>query len=472
MKHYPQQPNNRLKSLVGKYEKLSQNQKDCTFTKSELILLTDHFEFEKFPDQALEVIEYGISKFKNSQELLIKKTRLLIYNFGKNEAIRFLNQSLDSCLKPFQVDLLRLEILIAQGQIEMALPIISALKFKYQSSGKILSEVYYLKALAYERLNHFDKSFESLSEVLWVNPNHQDAIGKIWMATELSKKSKEGILLNKFLLKKEHYSAISWFNIAHAYYSEHEYEKAIEAFEFCIIINEDFASAYLDLAEVCMLLGMFQKATQYLKIAFERFEIVELDRIIQFSESLIMSGEFRMARGPLEAGLLIDEADPDLLFLLAETYRLEGKYTLAIQKYESALEMDYGRDDIHKSLGKIYFMMAEFDKAQSHFEIAIANDPIHAGYRSELASIYLNIGEVEKCEKLLAEAVEELPNIELIYHHAAILLSMGNEKKGLEVLGIALQEDFSLRNEIYEFAPELDGDPKVEAIINYYKGEQ
>jgi tetratricopeptide (TPR) repeat protein len=472
MKHYPQQPDNRLKKLVDKFENLSQNQEDCTLTKSELLLLTDHFEFEKFPDRALEVFNYGILKFKNSPELLVRKTRLLIYNFGKSEAIRFLDQCLNSCIKQFQIDLLRLEVLIAQGQIDAALTVISTLKLKCKGRGKFLSEVFYLEALAYERLNHFDKSFEALSEVLWVNPNHQDAMGKIWMTTELSKKSKEGILLNKFLLKKEHYSAISWFNIAHAYYSEREYEKAIEAFEFCIIINEDFASAYLDLAEVCMLLGMYQKATQNLKIAFERFEIIEVEEIIQFAESLIMSGEFRVAREPLQTGLLIDAADPDLLFLLAETYRLEGKNTLAILNYELALEMDYRRDDIHKSLGKIYFLMAEFDKAQSHFEAAILNDPYHFGYRTELASFYLNIGEVEKCEKLLSESVEELPDIQLVYHHAAILFSMRNEKEGLEVLEKALQEDFSLREEIYEFAPELVGDSKIAAIIKYYQGEQ
>ncbi|MFK8007975.1 MAG: tetratricopeptide repeat protein [Saprospiraceae bacterium] len=472
MKHYPHQPDNRLKTLAGKFENLSRNQEDCFVTKSEFLLLTDYFEYEKFQDQALEVINFGISKFKNSPELIVRKTRLLIYNFGSKQAIYFLNQLHNSCLKPFQVDILRVEILISEGQIDMALSVISTLKYKYKKTGNILSEVCYLEALAYEKSDHFDKSFEALSEVLWVNPNHQDALGKVWMTTELSRKSKEGILLNKFLLKKEHYSAISWFNIAHAYYSEREYEKAVEAFEFSIIINEDFETAYLDLAEVCMLLGLFQKATQYLEIAFEKFEINELERFIQFGESLIMSGEFRAARAPLKAALIIDDSDPDLLYLIAETYRLEGKYTLAIQNYKSALVIDYSRDDIHNSLGKTYFMMVEFEKAQCHFEIAIENDPYHCGYRSELASFYLNIGEVEKCEKVLAEAVEELPNVELIYHHAAILLSMGREVEGLELLGIALQEKISLRNEVYEFAPELVGNPKVEAIIKYYKGER
>ena len=84
----------------------------------------------------------------------------------------------------------------------------------------------------------------------------------------------------------------------------------------------------------------------------------------------------------------------------------------------------------------------------------------------------MNIGEVENCKKVLSEAIEELPDVELVYHHAAILLRMGEEEDGLELLGNALQEKFTLRNEIYEFAPELVGNPKVEAIIKYYKGEQ
>jgi hypothetical protein len=75
MKHYPNQPDKRLKTLVGKYENLLQNPESYILSKAEFILLTDFFEFEKLQDQALEVINYGISKFKNSPELLVRKTR-------------------------------------------------------------------------------------------------------------------------------------------------------------------------------------------------------------------------------------------------------------------------------------------------------------------------------------------------------------------------------------------------------------
>ena len=111
MKHYPNQPDKRLKTLVGKYENLLQNPESYILSKAEFILLTDFFEFEKLQDQALEVINYGISKFKNSPELLVRKTRLLIYNYGYGKAITFLKKLSHSYLKPFQVDILKLEIL-------------------------------------------------------------------------------------------------------------------------------------------------------------------------------------------------------------------------------------------------------------------------------------------------------------------------------------------------------------------------
>mgnify|MGYP001191214125 CR=1 FL=1 len=38
MKHYPQQPDSRLKTLVDKFENLSQNKESCFLTKSEFLL--------------------------------------------------------------------------------------------------------------------------------------------------------------------------------------------------------------------------------------------------------------------------------------------------------------------------------------------------------------------------------------------------------------------------------------------------
>ena len=472
MKHYPFRPNARLKTLVSKFEQMSEKETSFSFKKSDVLLLVDYYESEKIPDKAIEVIDYGIARFHQDCELQVRKTRLFIYNNNHKRAIELLAHQQLFSLKSSDINLLHLEILIVQGQIEKALNIIAALKYQYATSKKILSEIFYMEALAYEKSSKFGQSFEALCEVLWINSEHQDALGKVWLITEISKKSKDGIRLNSYLLQKEHYSAITWFNLGHAYYAESEYEKSIEALEFCIIINEDFESAYLDVAEVCVLLGLYRKAADYLKKAIEMFEINELVPFIQHGEALIKCGDFRAARMVLKDAQLIDPDDPDLLFLIGETYRLERNWKAAIPYYELILEEEDYRDDVHHILGGIYFLMSEFKKAERHFESAIEKDYNCADYRSALASFYLKIGNKEYTEEVLTVAVRELEEVNLKYHYVAILMILGKDKKGMTLLNEVLQEDFNSHEAIYEFAPELIGNKQVEAIIDYYRGEQ
>jgi len=360
-------------------------------------------------------------------------------------------------------------ILIVQQKFDDALSVIASLKLRYNKSINVLSDLYYFESIVYDKLKKFNLAFDALTEALWINPAHQEAKGKIWVATELSKKYKQSISLNYFLLKRDHYSAITWFNLAHAYYSEGKYKKAIEAFDFCKIINEDFISAYLDVAEVCMILGLYQKAGQNLKIAIEKFELNELEIFIQYGESLFKLGESRLAREVFLKGMEIDPLDPDLLYLIGETFRVENNFCDAVSNYELALEIDAERDDVYRNLGRINFLMGEFDSAKENFEKAINLNPAESEYRSELASYYLNIGELWDAEIVLAEARKEIENVKLDYHYGAILILLDKEKMALEVFANALQTDFNHYSEIFEFAPELENNPQVDSIINYYK---
>ena len=469
MKHYPRKPNDRLEELACKYEKMVGSDQVIPLKKSEFLLLTDYFEFEKFPQKALEVIENGIAAFQNSTQLQIRKIKLLLYNFKIQNAL----ESLDlTSLKTSQLNLLQLEITIFQGDFQKALNFAKKLKSQYKKNKSVLSEILYLESIIYEKLGEHALSFNALTEVLWLNPAHQDAKGKIWMTTELSKKYEESIILNEFLLKHEHYSAITWFNLGHAFYSKGFYKKAIEAFEFCVIINENFESGFLDLAEVCLLIGLYQKAAKNLEYVIDNFNLNEIEIFIQYGEALMRSGEIRKARKAFLEGKDIDPLDPDLLFLLGETYRLENNLESAIAHYLEALEFDPLYDEIHKNLARVYFLKAEFMKAETHFEQAIEINPFQWEYRTALASYYLNIGEIEECERVLSIAVEEVPEPQLKYHYAAILMKMGNEEKALELLNSVLQNDFDKFEEVYEFAPELVGNKKIEAIISYYQGEQ
>lgn len=471
MKHYPQKPNARLEALVNKFETQLKDQEKPLFKKSELLLLADYFEFERFPDKALEVINFGISQFTKSPELQVRKTRLLIYNSYLHQAIEMLERKKARGLNPSQRNLLYAEILIVQGKHSEAKSVIAALKFQYSKTRKILSDVFFLDALLYEKMGDFEHSFRALEMALRINPKHKDAKGKLWMSMELSKEFKTGIELSQYLIEQDHYSCMSWFSLAHAYYANFEYKKALEAFEFCIMINEDFESAYIDIAEVCLLLGLYHDASNYLKTVVDKFQIREQDILIMYGESLLRAGEPRASRKILQECKLIDSFDPDVLFLIGETYRVEMNLAAAIRQYHIVLKIESYREDVHRSLGKCYFMQTEFRLAEKHFKKAINCNPEDPDSRTQLASYYFNIGELDSAEHVLTLANEEIDNVKLLYHYSAILMLQDKEEQALKVIGDALQLDFNSHEEVYEFAPELIINKKIEAIINYYSGE-
>lgn len=468
MKHYQQNLNFQLKNLSQKFLKVSQNREYCLFTKEELIQLVDYFEFENLPENALEVVEYGNHFFNNSPSFTVRKTRLLLYHYNYQLAIKFLDEKQSKSLNRSQHHLLDLEILIVEQKFNEAIDKVDELKRFYSKTGKILSDVFYLESSIYERLNNYEKSFESISEALRINYLHNDALGKLWMVTELSRKWEESVLLHEYLLKREHYSAMTWFNLGHAYYGLCEYDKAIEAFGWCIKIDEFFESAYSDIAEVLEVKQRYTEAANFLYNAILKFNRDEVDEYLKCSECYVKAGQYENAIQILE-GVVESFEDPDLWFWLGEANRLKNNFEASIVNYNNALAVCDFRDDIHSSLGMSHFYLANYIEAQAHLEKAIEYAPHEVNYRTILASILLNINELQKGEQVLYEAVEEIPNVSLQYQLAAMLIVNGKRKKGLKTLEGALQMEPNLITEFFDFAPELDqNDNKINLMIKYY----
>ena len=468
MKHYQQNLNFQLKNLSQKFLKVSQNRNECHFSKEELIQLVDYFEFENLPENALEVIEYGNYFYHNSPRLTVRKTRLLLYHYHYQLAVKVLGEKQSKALSRSQHDLLNLEILIVEQKFNEAIDMVDGLKMIYRNTRKILSDIFYLESSIYERLNVFEKSFESLSEALRINYIHKDALDKIWMVTELSKKWEESVILHEYLLKKEHYSAMTWFNLGHAYYGLSEYDKAIEAFDWCIKIDDNFETAYSDIAEVLEVKQRYSEAGEILYSAIVKFKIDEVETYLKCGECYVKAEQYDEAIQIL-GGVVEFFEDPDLWFWLGEANRLTHNYEASVENYNNALAISDFRDDVFCSLGMSHFYLANYEKAQSYLSEAIDCAPHEASYRTILASILLNINELQDGEQVLAEAVAEIPDVSLQYQLAAMLILNGKRKKGLEKLEAALKIEPNLVVEFFNFAPESNiNDTEINRMIKYY----
>ena len=93
-----------------------------------------------------------------------------------------------------------------------------------------------------------------------MNQENEAVVYELSFCFEISNRTKESIAYFGNFLDKNPYSKAAWFNLGIAYNNTEEYDKAIEAYDFAIAIDDSFASAYFNKANSYANLNLYEKA--------------------------------------------------------------------------------------------------------------------------------------------------------------------------------------------------------------------
>ena len=470
MKHYLQNDFDfEIKKLIFRYEHCLEKNCFTSFEENDFLNIADHYNQEKFPSEAIHSLERGIAIFPKSRDLKKTQIRLLIQYNHPNLAQELLQKREGSVLAESDYDLLDVEDLFTKGDFSKALNKLDNLKKKYQEP-QIRSDIFVLESLIYEKQSQFDMAFKSINEALYYSPTHENALVRMLFCIEFTKKHKESIKIHQQLLQKEHYSALTWYNLGHSFYHEAMYEEAIEAFEFATIIDSKLDAAYYFCAEIYMFRGIYTRAIECYEKMINQFTISKPEVYLNLAQCHISTGNPELALVYLKHAWTLDE-DPQVLFLRAEAHRYQKKYDEAFKNYFEVLELDDTREDVHIQLATLFFERCEYEKSRLHFEIALEAAPEMSDYWIQYASLFLNIGEVHQAEIILNKAKEYNYCAKILFCQAACLMLIGKKKMGFTTLEEAIKIDINQQGVIFEFAEELEDDISVNAILRYYNGE-
>ncbi len=85
-------------------------------------------------------------------------------------------------------------------------------------------------------------------------------IYEISFCYEFANKTEDSISYFQSYIDKYPFSKAAWFNLGIAYNNIDLYEKAIEAYDFAIAIDDNFSSAYFNKANSLANIGMYKDA--------------------------------------------------------------------------------------------------------------------------------------------------------------------------------------------------------------------
>jgi|APTNR8051073442_1049403.scaffolds.fasta_scaffold00281_39 tetratricopeptide (TPR) repeat protein len=451
--------------LVKRYETLLQDNLPCFFEEGEFLRIIRFYETEEQWDRALETVDHALNCHGYSTDLHLKKAQLLIEGHKETLALQVLEQA--AVFDPAEpgITLMKAEALCYLNRYEEALELLENLKTEADATG--LSDIYMIEALVYETQEEYERMFYALRAALQADLANQDALEKLGLCMELSRKYQESIPLYEQVLDHDPYAYMAWYNLGHAHAYFSNYEEAIEAYEFAIAINDRCEFAFRDCADLCFELKQYPKALRYY------LEIAELsepdsDLMLHIGQCYQETAQNDLARSYYQKAIQSDVFNDEAYYCMGQTFSLEEKWKQALRFYKRAIQIDYHREEYHAAIAWTYHRLGQMEEADRHYREAVELASEESNYWLEYAGVLLETNRLDEALELLEEGSAFTAESELLYCRIACMFAAGKRQEAIYWLGEALAEAFDKHRSLFEWAPGLENDSQVMELIASY----
>ncbi|MBP7272321.1 MAG: tetratricopeptide repeat protein [Saprospiraceae bacterium] len=455
-----------MNSLVFEYEAMSQKGTVAFFEKTAFWQIINHYEKVKNFDKCIEVLNIATQQHNFCSEFFQHKASLLLRSNRLDEALQALTTA--EALSPNDSELqhLRIEILTAMHCFEEALALANQ---KIGSLGTAdESDFQAHTANIYEHVGAFDEMFDDLAETLLLNGENTEALEKIGVATEFSGRYEDSIILHKTLLDNHPYSYLAWYNLGTAYARIEQHNKAVEAYEFAMVITGKNEFAFRDCAESYIQIKNYAKALRCYEELLEHHD-VDSDLLMRIGFCYEQLQQYKLAKAFYAKALQFDDGNAEAHYLLGQMLFHDNALESAATSYRRAIEYDDRNEKYHVALANVCYQMGDLEAAEAAYWKATEVAPDEYSCWLALADFLYNNKRSNDAIEVLDEGYAYACAVELLYTKIMYQFANGKRKEALLALQEVLLDDFDTHTALFEMAPELRQDADVLATIAAYQ---
>ncbi len=427
-----------LNEILRQYSNLKSGRSPSYLDEEAFERIIDHFNEKEDLGKALEAAEKGSEQFPYSSTIQIRKADLLITARKYPEAIDLLDHIslLDS--NNINIYILKTDAYLALDKQQKAVQILEEALQIFTGDERI--ELLFELADVYDDYEEFEKVFDCLIMILDEDPNNEEALYKICFWTDFTGRNEESIRLHLRIIDEFPYNELAWFNLAAAYQGLKLYEKALDAYQYAIAIDEKFDYAYRNMADA------------YIRIRKYREAIEALERVIELSkpEALIYEAighcydklkNFAQARFYYRKASHVNPEDSKLYYKIATTYFNESQWENAAKQLDTALKFHHLQLDYNLLMGECRLRQGKYKDAIHYFSVAVSAKSRNVRAWEALIRGLYNSSQFEEARKQVMTALIQTGNKPIFYYYlSAVLFALGKQKEALILLEKALNE--------------------------------
>ena len=468
MKDNPyRQEREQIRELLKQYENLKNGLANSFIEEDSFEKIIEYYQEKEDMAKAMEAAIFAIDQYPYSAMLRIKKADILLSTRKYKEALTVLDEAalLDST--DINLYILKTDAYLALDQQEKAVVLLQEALSLFEGQEKI--DLLFELADVYDDYEEFDKVFDCLKTILENDNNNEEALYKICFWTDFTGRNEESIRLHQSIIDEFPYNELAWFNLAAAYQGLKLYEKAIDAYQYAITVDEKFDYAYRNMGDAYIRLRKYKEAIEALEKVIElaKPEDVIYEAIGHCYDRM---KNYAQARFYYRKASHLHQDDSKLFYKIACTYFNEGQWESCCKQLEQALKISRTTAEYNLLMGECKIQMGAFKDAIQYFSAVVRIRPRNAsGWEALIRCLYKGEYYQEAYDQTI-RAQEMTRNKPLfIFYKAAILFADGKTKEAILQLEEAMEKSPKLLKKFVELNPSILQNQLVVDVLARFK---
>ncbi|MEI6946045.1 tetratricopeptide repeat protein [Paraflavisolibacter sp. H34] len=461
----------RIYELLKLYEEIRTGQNTAFLEEEAFEKIIDFFEEQEDIAKAMEAAEIAAEYFPFSAAILFRKADLLLATRRYQQALEVLQKAEMLDATDINLYILRTDAYLALDMQEKAVALLEEAIRYVEGEEKV--ELLFELADVYDDYEEFDKVFDCLLLLLKEDPTNEEALYKICFWTDFTGRNEESIRLHLQIIDDHPYCELAWFNLGAAYQGLKLYEKAIDAYQYVLVIDEKFDYAYRNIGDAYIRLRKYKEAIEALEKVLElsKPEEVIYEAIGHCYDRL---HNFAQARFHYRKASHLNPEDSKLLYKIACTYYNEANWINAAKQLETALRIHRHQYEYNLLMGECKLNMGMIKEAVQYFSTVVRVKPKKLGGWEALIRCLYQSGFYAEARQQALTALNVTNGKPLfIYYLSAIMIAMGKSKEAMLYLEQGLKESPKTVKKFIALNPSvLQIQSVADTIARYKKGKR
>lgn len=427
--------------------------------------VVDHLLLGNQPGKARQACEMGLLMHPYSADLLITAGNLAQLEGDLKQAIEHTEKGLS--IDPYhgQGWLLFTDLTLSDHTAASLLKSLEDVKAISSEQELVILAM----GMCLQQLRNPARAIQLFKQVIDASPRNELAWQHLVDELEGQDRLRQHIPYFQEKVDEDPFNYSAWYYLGQAYNHVHQWDKAVEAFDFCTVIDDKLEEGWLMKASALM----NQKSYAEARIALQRLLELQpkhLEGTLYLAACYEQEQSYDTAIALYKKVTSLQPDTADGWYGVGCCMLAQDRNYEAIHWFNRALQLDKQRSSYWFGLAQAEYRMGNIISADEAYEEACNWEPTNPDIYLEWSFIYYDSGDYDRAISLITSGIEECPdNADLYYRAVVYLLSQGSVREGFVYLQKALLLNFEKHEQLFEFFQELETQKALFKIIDQYR---